>query len=237
MGAEWQVATLPEGDAMNSREPYPEPGIAARAASVVPVLASLFPGLGGPASQLVSMVLALPLGRRRDAWLNDIAERLAKVEQTVEEFTVEALADDEEFVTAMLTATQIALRNHDATKLAALRNAVVNVALHREPDAELQSIFLSFVDQLTPLHMQLLVIFRDKPTSMENPLEGTDRIPVPEEYVRVFLPNLPENTYDLLCLDLENRKLVVDASKFMMGGIPGQLTKLGHKFVDFISEQ
>ena len=218
---------------MNSREPYPEPGPIARVASVVPVLASAFPGLGGPASQLVSMVLALPLERRRAAWLNDVAESLAKLEQTVEEFTVEALVEDEEFVTAMMTATLMALRNHDADKLAALRNAVVNVALHREPDAELQSIFLTFVDNLTPLHMQLLAIFRDKPDTRA---KFSDRIPVSEDHVRAILPHLPPNTYDLLCLDLENRKLVVDSRELVMGAIPGNLTALGHKFLEFISE-
>ena len=219
---------------MNGRETYPEPGPATRVASVVPVLASAIPGLGGPASQLVSTVLALPLERRRTAWLNEVAERLAKLEQTIEEFTVAALADDEEFVTAMTSATLIALRNHDAEKLAALRNAVVSVALHREPDAELQSIFLTFVDNLTPLHMQLLAIFRDKPDAKARP---TDHIPGPEDHVRAILPNLPPNTYDLLCLDLENRKLVVDSQEFVVGAIPGNLTALGHKFLEFISEQ
>ena len=222
---------------MNSREPYPESGPTARVASVVPVLTSAIPMLGGPASQLVSMVLALPLERRRAAWLNDVAERLAELEQRFEEFTVEALVHDEEFITAMASATLIALRNHDAEKLAALRNAVVNVALKREADAELQSIFLAFVDTLTPLHIQLLVMFRDKPDFQEDPLEGTDRIPVPEEYVRELLPHLPPNTYDLLCLDLENRKLVVGSQEFVMGGIPGSLTELGRKFLEFISEQ
>ena len=219
---------------MNSREPYPEPGPVSRVASVVPVLASAVPGLGGPASQLVSMVLALPLERRRAVWLNDIAESLAKLEQMVEEFTVEALVDDEEFVTAMTSATLIALRNHDAEKLAALRNAVVNVALKRDPDAELQSIFLTFVDNLTALHIQLLALFRDKPDAKARP---SDHIPVAEDHVREILPQLPPNTYDFLCLDLENRKLVADSREFVAGAIPGRLTPLGHKFLDFISEQ
>ena len=222
---------------MNSREPYPGPGPAARAASVVPVLTSAIPMLGGPASQLVSMVLALPLERRRAAWLNDVAVRLAKLEQRVEEFTVEALVDDEEFITAMTSATLIPLRNHDAEKRAALRNAVVNVALKREPAAELQSIFLAFVDTMTPLHIQLLAMFGDKPDFKEGPLEGTDRIPVPEEYVREVIPHLPPNTYSFLCLDLENRNLVVGSQEFVMGGIPGSLTELGRKFLEFISEQ
>ncbi len=222
---------------MNSREPYPEPGPVARGASTVSALVSLIPELGAPISQLVSMVLVPSLERRRAAWLNDIEARLGAAEQRVEEFTVAALADDEKFVTAMLTGTQIALRNHDAEKLAALRNAVVNVALHREPDAELQSIFLTFVDILTPLHLQLLVIFRDKPEPKGDPLEGTDRIPVPENYVRVLLPHLPPNTYDLLCLDLENRKLVVGSQDLVLGAIPGNLTELGRKFLAFISEQ
>lgn len=219
---------------MNSQEPYPEPGSVARAASVVPVLTSAIPMLGGPASQLVSTVLALPLERRRTAWLNDIAERLTELEETHEEFTVAALEDDEEFVTAMTTATLIALRSHDAEKLAALRNAVVNVALHRGPDAELQAIFLTFVDTLTPLHMQLMRVFRDQPT-----YEGqeTSQLAGAEDYARISIPSLPPNTYKFLCLDLENKGLAVNAQKSVMNYVPGRPSKLGQQFLEFISEQ
>ena len=67
-------------------------------------------------------------------WLNDLARRLEELEETVEGFAVEALVEDDEFITALTTATLIAIRNHEEEKLATLRSAVVNVALRNEPD-------------------------------------------------------------------------------------------------------
>ena len=49
-------------------------------------------------------------------------------------------ANDDEFVSAIQHATQIAVRTHQAEKLEALRNAVLNVAAGTAPGDDLQMI-------------------------------------------------------------------------------------------------
>lgn len=113
----------------DSREPFPEPSMVDHADAVARTLLSLVPKVGGPAAKLLDLVIAPPLQRRRVNWFNHLADRLTRLDQAVEGFTVESLTNNEEFITAVSTASQIALRSHNQEKLAALRNAVVNVAL------------------------------------------------------------------------------------------------------------
>ena len=57
-------------------------------------------------------------------------------------------------MSVVLQATQAALRTHQAEKLEALRNAVLNVAAGKGPSDDMQMVFLSFIDSFrndTPL--------------------------------------------------------------------------------------
>ena len=64
-------------------------------------------------------------------------------------------------LSAALTATQAALRTHQQEKLDALKNAVVNVALGREPEADRQQQFLALVDRFAAAHLILLQFSKD----------------------------------------------------------------------------
>ncbi len=120
---------------------------------------SSIPLIGGVLAEEMGLVLVTPLARRRDAWFEDVARRLREIEDRVADFRFEDLGDNEEFVSAMVQATQSALKTHSLEKLEALRNAVLNIALGNAPADDLQSIFLILVDSFTPIHLQLLRFF------------------------------------------------------------------------------
>ena len=113
--------------------PVPDSAGTETVLGLVKATASMVPVLGGLAAGLMEVVIGPQLERRRNEWLNSLAERLAKLEQRVDGFRVADLADDPAFTSAMLQAGVIALRNHNAEKLAALRNAVLNVAVSSTP--------------------------------------------------------------------------------------------------------
>jgi hypothetical protein len=121
---------------------------------------SSIPGLGSVLAEEMGIVLVPPLTRRRDAWFEDIARRLHEIESRVAGFRFEDLGNNEQFVSAMVQATQSAIKTHATEKLEALRNAVLNVALGNAPADDLQSIFLNLVDSFTPVHLQLLRFFQ-----------------------------------------------------------------------------
>ena len=207
-----------------------------RVHSVVRVAIAEIPLLGGPASGLFANVITPPLERRRVAWMNDIADYLDRLEEEVEGFTVASLVEDDEFITAVTAASQIAIRNHSEEKLAALKNAVVNVALRTEPDVERQSVFLSLVDYLTPAHLRLMFFFRDIRASVRYSAV-TRPGATTRDIVLEQAPGIPRDAYDLLRQDLENRDLVHFPKPPTLGLTDERTTEFGEAFLRFISEQ
>ena len=118
----------------------------------------MIPLVGGMGAELVGL-LSSPVALRRDTWLEDLQRRLHDLEGRVDGFRFDDLSQNQQFVSATLQATQGAQRTHQAEKLTALQNAVVNVAVARGPSEDLQLIFLNLVDSFTPTHLQVLAHF------------------------------------------------------------------------------
>lgn len=148
MGSEKEKAPVPRRTAGDATY-----GIAKAVVSAIPFV-------GGPAAELFGLVLAPPLSKRRDEWLESVAKRLEAVEAKLD-----SLKDDPAFVTTMLHASQIALRTHQEQKLEALRNAVVNSAIGKGPEDDVRALFLNFVEEFTPTHLGLLRFFQDRSDS------------------------------------------------------------------------
>jgi hypothetical protein len=201
----------------------------------VRVVASVFGA--GALGELVQK----PIEFRRSKWMEEVAEGLRKLEETVDAFKIENLERSEEFTTAVLHASQAAMRTHQHEKRAALRNAVLNVALGRVPDDDLQLIFLHLVDAFTPLHLRVLRFFSDPAANerasalVANTMAGG--------LGRVLEAAIPElqgqrEFYDLLYKDLVDRGLLVGGGLQVTMTKGGLLTKrsskLGDQFLAFV---
>ena len=117
------------------------------AASVMPVAGSgvaALMGLVGPKD---------PRQRRDEEWFELFADKISELESRVEGF-----AESPMFITAVVEATNAALKTHEREKLGALRNAVANSPLPGAPDDSTQLLFLRFVDQLTAAHLKILAV-------------------------------------------------------------------------------
>ncbi len=112
---------------------------------------------------VVNNLIISPATKRRDTWID---EYLSKAYQLITEkvafSVVENLPNNELFITVVLQATSIALRNHQKEKLEALRNAIINSVLPNAPDESLQLMFLNFIDSFTPCHL-IMMDFIDNP--------------------------------------------------------------------------
>jgi hypothetical protein len=144
-----------------SRKPLPQPTFEDIEHAGRKGLVSLFPVLGGIASELLG-VLSSPVAQRRDDWLSDLQRRLLALEGQVNGFRFDDLGKNPQFVSAVLQANNAALRTHQSEKLTALQNAVVNVAVAKAPSEDMQQIFLNLVDGFTPTHLQVLKHFQGK---------------------------------------------------------------------------
>ena len=122
---------------------------------------SLAPIVGGPAVELLGLVIVPPIEKRRDEWIEEIARCLLELERKVGGLRLEDLSDSDTFVTTFLHASQAAIRNHQREKREALRNAVLNSALPSAPDDDLQMIFLNYVDTFTSWHLRIMRFLDD----------------------------------------------------------------------------
>jgi hypothetical protein len=113
----------------------------------------------------VTFVTALGwrLDQRREKWFTELAEGLEKLRERVDDFDLEKLAGNDLFVDAVVTTTRTIEHTHQAEKIDALRNAVLNSVAADAPDADTQAIFLSLVDRFTPSHLRLLTLWNDPP--------------------------------------------------------------------------
>lgn len=196
------------------------------------VLAAI-PFAGGAAVEIFQHVIQPPLEKRRTEWMNDVGKRLSKLEE--DGIKLESLSENEQFVSAVMSASQVAIRTHQAEKLEALRNAVENVARGQAPDEALQHMFFGFVDSLVPLQIQMLKLFQAPPV-MEGIMAGGLSM--------VLEQNIPSlrghrDIYDQFWRDLYARGLVnTDGLHTMMSGnglSQKQTTNLGDQFLRFIT--
>lgn len=196
------------------------------------------PVVGGLVSEIFALAFSPPLEKRREEWLLSLEKRLRSLE-----LKLEMLAESEIFVSMIQHATQIALRTHQADKLEALRNAVVNTAQGSSLEDDLRSIFLNLIDSMTPWHIRLLKFWKDPQAYADTSgIRYAHKIMTSgEELLLMTFPELngKADLYKLVMRDLYRWGLVQSDNLHMMSTMSGVLAKggtpLGNKFLEFIS--
>lgn len=217
--------------------------------TVVKAGVSAVPVAGGPAAELLGLIFGPPLEKRRERWLQQLADAIREVSEKVAELTPEKLAQEEAFITTALHATEIAVRTHQQEKIEALRNAVVNAALQSALDETLQHIFLNHVDSLTPSHLRMLACFNvpeNRRGIQEFPYRGSFPDEVPPQLAKEM-----HAVHDQIISDLEQRGLITPGKPFTTTTGPNRTitierykryqarrtTDLGKLFLEFISRK
>src|ERR1700746_1500548 len=114
-------------------DPPPEDTAFDFAIQAAKVLAIVFPFFGAGVT-LFDVVTGPARTKRLHDWCEWFRLRFNDIAEKVEDFTPEALAKNDAFISAFAQATQAALKTHQPEKIDALRNAVLNVALGYEPN-------------------------------------------------------------------------------------------------------
>ncbi len=201
------------------------------------------PGVGGAAVEIFNAVIGPPVEKRRDEWREVVGETLRKLKDE-RGVNLDELRENPVFVDCVLQATQLALRNSQADKRAALRNTIANAALPGAPSGALQQMFLNYVDSFTEWHLRLLQLFH-------NPAEWAARNhhSFPDYHaaglsslLQSAYPELGKNRdlYDQVWRDLYLRGLVNTEGLHttMTGGglFQQRTTEMGQAFLRFIQE-
>lgn len=196
------------------------------------VLSSI-PAIGGLASELLPLLLQSPLEKRRDEWMAYMGDKLKELEAAG--LNLQELANSEEFISATLHATHIALRTHLKLKHEALRNAVANIALQKSPQDAIQTFFLNCIDDFTDIHVTILRIYDEKTPYEE--IKNGDAL-----YMRKRIPEMANSPhiFDAFCAELISRGLVYGDGWYMQPGPPTsygwRTTSVGKQLLSFISD-
>lgn len=122
--------------------------------------AGSIPVLGAAATEVLNHIVTPPLERRRDEWRKSVGEALNNLAQA-HYLRLEDLQKNEAFISTVAQASAAAIRCHQAEKLNALRNAVLNAAIPGAPDEALQQMYVAMVDRFTEWHLRILRLLRD----------------------------------------------------------------------------
>lgn len=120
---------------------------------------SAVPIAGGPAAEFFNLVIAPPLFKRRDEWLNLLAIEINKLSERIDGFKPEKLKNNEHFISVLVEATRIAIKNHKEEKIDILKNAVLNSAKGIDIEEDFQLIFLNIIDDFSPSHLKAFQCF------------------------------------------------------------------------------
>lgn len=211
----------------------PSSGAADRAYAAAAAGANLVPVVGGAAVELVNSVFGPPLERRRQVWFEELADAI----QTLQAHDVPV--DSDEFISAVATASRIALGTHLDEKLQMLKAAVTHAALPDRPADLLTMRFLRFVEELDPEHFVMLAYLRD-------PAGHFERHDIPKPNITMGGPsaifaearlNVPH--VDIVLGDLGARGLADTGSWNTLmtanGAWAARTTQLGTELIDFVT--
>jgi hypothetical protein len=222
-----------------------EPGAGDVIQTLTRAVFSAVPVLGGPAAELLNLVVVPPIQKRTIEWLNDLGERVRQLEEQGR-ITVESLKGNEVFADTVLRAMRAASATGQEEKRHALRNAVLNATLPNPLDGSIQQVFLGFIDDFTVWHLRALKLFQD-------PKLWAARLPY--EYQRLSHPSLAKLLHGafpelisnndagfsgLLWRDLERAGLVApavfDEPRKADETLMGRTTGFGELFLRFVEE-
>lgn len=178
----------------------PESEIADTAHLVTRGILSLVPG----APELYEWFIRPPLEEKLDAWRVQVGEALRQLEAN-KGVDLELLQTDHRFISIVLQATTIAMRNHQGEKLSALHNAILNSAEAEGFEEDLQFVFIRLIDELTPSHLSLLSFFVKNKRGLAN-IESYTKLY--RWYEQLHVNGISQEVFRLICNDLSSRGLV-----------------------------
>ena len=172
---------------------------------------------------------------------NDLAECVYQLAREHQALMVGDLAENEAWVDALVQATRIAAVTHQAAKIEALQNAVINVAIRVDADSDLDVVFLNLIERLGPSHLQLLRVLQN-PSAFADANDTSVPLTFPpsmQATVQRLLPDIDSDHYYLLRQDLESHGLIINGAMAVLEEryppAARLATRLGERFIEFVS--
>ena len=212
--------------------------------SIVKGALGIIPVAGSVASETFGLILSQPITKRREQWMLAVVNELKKLEKAIDNFKIENLKNDEEFVTFLLEASNIAFKTHQDKKLKYLQNSIGRY-YKVQLEFDKKHSFLRIIDDLTPTHFVILgFITLNESHIIENIKGFTDLY---EFYIKDY-DNIDKYYFRKCVRDLDSISLIRisgDFSDFIGGGgfasdarAPSiKVLDYGLEFIDYLTDE
>ena len=201
------------------------------------------PFVGSIASETFGLILAAPISKRRNMWMEAVVEKLSEIENEQSGF-INTLKENDEFISFLLESSQIAFKTHQQEKLEILKNTIKNFFLDNTVEYDRKYSFLKVIDEISPTHLKILYfIAKYEDYIIENITS------YPQLIVKYNEIDEIDNFYFRKCVvDLENQSLIrvsKDFADFYGGGgfatdegAPSiKVLDFGLQFIEFIKQK
>lgn len=196
------------------------------------------------AGELFNAFIIPPAERRRNDWIESIEKELYKLKSTIPDIMTRT-QNNEQAISAILTASSLALKTHNKTKLEALRNIVINAVLHPDYEEYKFQMFLSFIDEFTEWHIRLLEYFSDPKAAVKKYNSSFDlskqfHCLTMEPFYSIYPAMNNSNSYQYLKIivnDLNSKDLLFcKADIFKQSYMRNDIYKTGHPYKKYTTD-
>lgn len=218
----------------------PAESLGDRAHALVRSILGAVPGAGQAAIELFTALVTPPLEKRREEWMRQVGEMLAKLSEE-RKVNLDQLQQNDAFIDLLMDASQAAMRNAKEEKRQALRNAIQNAALGHAPEESLQHVFVHWVDEFSVWHLRLLKCLDDQLAWMKRFAYPVELAFTTSSLLEHAYPELRDKNYvycqawqDLNQRGLTERGPLDRSRKTREYAWGGRLTDIGVRFLRFI---
>ena len=220
---------------------YPEEDSQEKALEFLKAVAKITAGVLSPViPEVIEFCFRRPVERRRNEWLVELGGAVQELIEKVEGQSPAKLAENEEFITVLHKATDVALKTHQTEKRKLLRNAIISAGSLTPPELDKQTYFLRLVDELTVNQVLVLLLYKD-------PSGWFKRHNIkPQQYSSASRMEVLHQAFPEFYNNPDARELVVDElqRRHLLPGLSGLVTgesvyspmtsKLGCEFLEYV---
>ena len=199
---------------------------------VVKTATSVIPVGGTLISCVIDEIKSKSMQKRQEEWMNMIEGKISKIK-----IDMQTIGENEKFTSAIIKATEVALKTSEKQKREYLANAVIN-SINFSADESVLMIYIELIERYTVWHLQILEHFQcpERGIGRDNEYMGGAELPLYRRY-----PHMRDRK-DLvtkIIKDFQNDGLLHDGdfwrTTMTANGIYAKrTTELGDGFLKFI---
>ncbi len=192
---------------------------------------------------IIDRLYKRPIESRRIQWMEQVTEAINTLVSQQQGLTPSKLAENEEFVTILHRASELAVKTHQEQKRTLLKNAIISAGSPTAPNLDKQIFFLRTIDELT-VNQVIVLSFYDDPRNWfeSRHITRPEYFSAPRSAILEHAyPKIANDPFfnELVVTELDRRSLVSDIKGVALHDtIYGSITtKLGKEFLDYVKAE